>query len=194
MALVLVWLCGCQPAPQLKPLQPGAVILALGDSLTLGTGVALEHAYPSVLSELTGVTVINAGIAGEESVDAVQRLPALLQRYQPGLVIIIHGGNDLLRQRDRESIRNNLEQMIEDIQADGSDAILVSVPAPGLLLRPAELYNSLALEYRLPLVDQILSDLLGDAAMKSDPVHLNERGYRRLAEAILAKMKDSGAM
>ncbi len=194
LSIVLAWLFGCQPAPQLEPLQPGAAILALGDSLTFGTGVAHSQSYPAVLAELTGRIVINAGIAGEETAEAVQRLPALLQRYQPGLVIIIHGGNDLLRQRDIESIRNNLGAMIQRIQASGSDALLVSVPAPGLLLRSPGLYSSLALEYGIPLEHHILSDLLGNSAMKSDPVHLNELGYHRLAEAILGQMRDSGAL
>jgi lysophospholipase L1-like esterase len=194
VAIVLAWLVGCQPAPQLEPLQPGAALLALGDSLTFGTGVAPSHAYPAVLAELTGRTVINAGIAGEETAEAVQRLPALLQRYQPELVIIIHGGNDLLRHRDNESIRDNLAAMIRRIQAGASDAMLVSVPAPGLLLRPPKLYSSLAAEYRLPLEHHILGDLLANPAMKSDPVHLNELGYQRLAEAILAQMRDSGAL
>lgn len=194
MLLVLPWFGACQPTPQLQRLQPNSEILALGDSLTLGTGVAPESAYPAVLSELTGLTVINAGIAGEETAQAVQRLPVLLQRYQPELVIVIHGGNDLLRQRDEDAIKYNLATLIERIQASGSESILVSLPEPGLLLRPASLYNAVAQEYGIPVERQILTDLLGDPRMKSDPVHLNEPGYRRLAEAILAKMKDSGAL
>lgn len=193
-ALLLVWLGACQPAPSLQPLQSGAVILALGDSLTTGTGVAPGHAYPAVLAALTGYTVINAGVAGEETAAAVQRLPALLRKHQPELVIVIHGGNDLLRQRDRESIRSNLANMIQNIQASGADTLLVSVPAPGLLPRPAGLYTSLAQEYQLPLVEKALSDLLVNPETKSDLIHLNEAGYRRLAEAILAQMKDSGAL
>lgn len=195
MALImLAWLAACNPDLPLSRLQPDAGVLAFGDSLTLGTGVTPERAYPAILGELSGRTVINAGIAGEETAEGLKRLPELLRQHQPELVIVMHGGNDLLRRRDKIAIQRNLAAIIERIQASGSEVLLVSVPEPRLLLRPAELYAELAEHYQVPLEDKILTELQGNPAMKSDQVHLNDDGYQLLAEAILTKLQNSGAL
>jgi lysophospholipase L1-like esterase len=192
--MVLACLAACHPDPHLAPLQPDAKVLAFGDSLTLGTGVAPGRAYPAILGELSGRTVINAGVAGEETGEGLKRLPELLRQHAPELVIVMHGGNDLLRRRDQLAIKRNLATMIEQVQASGSDVLLVSVPEPRLLLRPAELYAELAKDYQVPLEGKILTQLQGKPAMKSDQVHFNADGYQLLAEAIATKLQDSGAL
>ena len=62
-----------------------------------GNGVAQINSYPAVFSQETGYKVINAGLPGEITAAGVLRLLGLLQRYNPDLVIICHGGNDILR-------------------------------------------------------------------------------------------------
>ena len=90
-------LVGCdQPSDKLKPLSQDAVILAFGDSLTFGTGAAPEQSYPSLLAEMTNLKVINAGVPGEVSSDGKKRLAKLLEETQPDLVVLCHGGNDLV--------------------------------------------------------------------------------------------------
>ena len=66
----------------------------------------------------------------------------------------------------------------------GADVVLMGVPRPGLFLKPPDLYRDLAEEFRLPYDAEALPALLGDRARKSDAVHLNADGYRKLAEAI----------
>nr|WP_305909554.1 GDSL-type esterase/lipase family protein [Methylomarinum sp. Ch1-1]MDP4522473.1 GDSL-type esterase/lipase family protein [Methylomarinum sp. Ch1-1] len=96
-ACFLMLLFGCEQPPQLNKLPTEAVILAFGDSLTYGTGASPQRNYPSVLSQLTGLQVINAGIPGEISRNGRKRLPDILDKQQPDLLILIHGGNDILR-------------------------------------------------------------------------------------------------
>ena len=79
------------------PLAKDAVILAFGDSLTYGTGTNKNFSYPALLEKLTQHKVINKGVPGEISSAGLKRLPKLLDQYKPRLLILIHGGNDILK-------------------------------------------------------------------------------------------------
>ena len=111
---------GCDQTPKIEPLGDDAVILAFGDSLTFGTGAKKPQAYPAQLQALVSRTVINAGVPGEVSHTGLRRLPALLKQHQPNLVIICHGGNDILRRLNLQQTRNNIQAMIETSRSHGA--------------------------------------------------------------------------
>jgi acyl-CoA thioesterase I len=182
--LLLVLLAGCNSPPAIRPLAPGATILAFGDSLTHGSGASSVQSYPAVLEELLGVTVVNAGVPGEVSAAGRKRLPGVLEQVHPQLVILIHGGNDFLQRLDAAQTKQNLRAMIEACRQQGADVVLAGVPRLGLFLSPAPFYAELAKEYRLPHLDDTLSDILQDNSLKSDAIHPNAAGYRQLAEAL----------
>lgn len=175
--------CGRTP-PALQPLAPEAVVLAFGDSLTSGSGAEPGEAYPEVLQQLIRRRVVNAGRPGEFSRDGLARLPRLLDEYQPALVILCHGGNDLLRQLPRAETERHLDAMIQLLRARHIGIILLGVPAPGLFARPPPFYRKLAHRHRLPYEGDVLPRILADPALKSDPIHPNAAGYRQLAEAV----------
>ena len=104
--LIFLFLSACEQStpPVFEKISQGAVILAFGDSLTYGSGAPKNTDYPSVLSALSQHKVINAGIPGEISRTGLRRLPALLDQHQPELLILIHGGNDLLRRIPEQQI------------------------------------------------------------------------------------------
>lgn len=189
--VLLLLLSGCDSPPAIRPLAPGATVLAFGDSLTHGNGASAGQSYPAVLEELLGVRVVNAGVPGEVSAAGRQRLPGVLERVQPQLVILIHGGNDFLRRLDVTQVRENLQGMIETCRQQGADVVLAGVPQLGLILSPAPFYAELAEEYRLPYLDDTLSDVLKDRSLKSDTIHPNAAGYRQLAQALAELIRDA---
>lgn len=193
LSLVLI-ACEQQGRPMLDELPENATILAFGDSLTYGTGAARDSAYPAILSELSALEVINAGKPGEISQHGLKRLPGLLDRHQPDLLVLIHGGNDLLRKIPEQKTYSNLEQMIEAARERQIDVVMLGVPKPSLLLESADFYHEIAERHQLPIDTEILAEILGDNDLKHDTIHPNTAGYQKMAEAIFALMTDAGAL
>lgn len=192
--IICFQLVSCSEQPQLKPLTPEATILAFGDSLTYGTGTSPDKAYPAVLERLTHHKVINAGIPGEISKKGMARLPGLIEKHRPDLIIICHGGNDILRKLDLSKTRDNIQRMINLARQNNSQVILIGVPEFGLFLNSVPLYQSLAEKNRLPIANNILGDIIGNNALKSDHIHPNSAGYQYLAEHIAELLYQSGAI
>jgi lysophospholipase L1-like esterase len=182
---------GCGGSAQIKNLPADAVILCFGDSLTSGKGASEADTYPSALSRLTGYAVINAGVSGELSSEGLERLPSTLEAHKPDLVILCHGANDMLRKRAPEEIAPNLSAMINITKQFGADVILIGVPEPGIFLKPAPLYEDIARQHGVPCEPTIIGEIVGDGALKSDYIHPNAAGYRKLAETIAALIEES---
>ncbi|WP_455219735.1 arylesterase, partial [Kaarinaea lacus] len=172
-----------------------AVVVAFGDSLTYGTGAKDDEAYPAQLSDLIQREVINEGRPGELSADGLRRLPAVLDEHQPELLILCHGGNDMLRKKNTQSIVNNLKAMIAEAKRRGVQVILIGVPEPALfLLESAPFYSQIAASENIPFEENILPEIESDNALKSDTIHPNAAGYRKFAEAIARLLSLAGAV
>lgn len=193
IAAVAIVLASCSD-PKLTPLGHHAVILAFGDSLTAGKGTTTESAYPAMLANLSGRTVINAGISGETSAEGLERLPAVLQESVPDLMILMHGGNDILRNLGADKARANLRAMIELATGRGTQVVLVGVPEKKLLSSSAPYYQELADEYDLVFEKGMISSLLKKRALKSDSVHFNAAGYSEIASRLHALLQEHGAL
>ncbi len=194
LLFLLSTLFSCSDTVRLQPLDQDSIILAFGDSLTYGTGTSRNNAYPAVLERLTGRQVINAGIPGETSNRGLLRLANLIDQYQPDLVIICHGANDILRKLDLNRTRDNIQQMIDMVRLNNSQVILIGVPEFSLFLDTSPIYQSLAEQNKIPLEENSLSNIIGNNALKSDHIHPNSDGYRVLAENITSLLERSGAI
>lgn len=170
------------------------MILAFGNSLTYGSGARRDESYPSVLGTLTGLEVVNAGIPGEVTSDGLARLPDVLDDVQPQLMLLCHGGNDMLRKHDLRVTASNLRRMIRMARERGISVMLIAVPQPGLLLSPPELYEEVAEEMKVPIETDVLQEILRDRSLKSDTIHPNAKGYRLMAEAVFTLLKKTGAI
>lgn len=192
-------LSSCSRAPiRGRPVPAGARVLALGDSLTFGTGTTPDNAYPAVLAGLTGWEVINGGVPGDTSAQALQRLPGLLQEHAPALVLVGIGGNDLLRRLPEDALRANLRQTVALCQAAGAQVLLIAVPRPTLAARLTEslddhpLYGEVSEALKVPLHRRGWSEVLQDASLRSDTIHANAQGYRQFAQGLLATLQTTG--
>lgn len=191
--LAVLFLQGCDQ-PKLTPIPQGSPILAFGDSLTVGIGVEMEKSYPSVLSVLSGRKVINAGISGEVTADGVARLPAVIAESQPAVLVLLQGGNDILRNKDLNETKRNLAAMIEMAQSSDVDVVLLGVPEKNLFSDVAPIYKELAEDYQLVFEADLIGDLMRNRSYKSDPIHFNEQGYKALAEAVYELLTEHGAL
>jgi lysophospholipase L1-like esterase len=191
---VLLLIAGCGSDDQLKPLNEDAVVLAFGDSITHGTGASLEQAYPARLQNMLSRTVINAGVPGEISKKGLKRLPGLLKRHRPALLILCHGGNDILRRINPKQTKENLQQMIDLARLNNTEVALIGVPQFGIFLTAAPFYEELAHTNALPLENDLLTDILRKNDLKSDQIHPNSKGYKVMAERIHTLLEQSGAI
>ena len=187
-------LASCSDDVKLTALASDSTILAFGDSLTYGTGTSKNNAYPAVLERLLDRRVINAGIPGEISSDGLLRLPGLIEKHRPDLIIICHGGNDILRKLDLSKTSNNIQQMIDLAKHNNSLVVLVGVPQFGLFLNTAPFYEELAKKNNIPISGDILGDIIGNNSLKSDHIHPNNKGYQLLAEDITLLLERYGAI
>jgi len=190
---IMAALFGCS-GPELQPIPEDGIILAFGDSLTVGVGTTDENSYPTVLAELTGLTVINAGVSGETTDEGVSRLIEELDDFLPDLVIILEGGNDFLQNRNPSATKTNLQRMIETAKSRGVQVVLIGVPQKKLFSKSAPLYEELADDFQLVFDGTLLGGLLRSPSLKSDYTHLNEKGYRKMAESINKLLKENGAL
>ena len=114
--------------------EPGP-ILVLGDSISAAYGIPLEQGWVALLEDKlrqqsAPYVVVNASISGETSAGGLRRLPSLLQRYQPDIVIIELGGNDGLRGYPIGQLRDNIATMIRKSEATGAKVLILPMEIP----------------------------------------------------------------
>ena len=188
--LLLVTLAGCgRDKKTAQPVPPGSTVLALGDSLTFGTGASAETSYPTVLAGLTGWNVVNAGVPGDTSAQALARLPALLAEHHPKLVIVSIGGNDFLRKLPESDTRTHVHAICKQSLDAGAQVLLVAVPratvaaALGQMTDHA-LYAEVAEDLKIPLQREAWGEVLAQPDLRADAVHANARGYAQFARSV----------
>lgn len=187
-------LASCGERPRLEPLSNEAVILAFGDSLTYGTGANENESYPAQLEGMIGRKVVRAGVPGEVTAQALERLPGALDEYRPQLLLLCIGGNDFLRRLGNAQAERNVRAMVELARSRGVAVVLIGTPELSLIPSPPAFYAAIAKDLRIPYEEDAISEVLKDTRLKSDPIHPNARGYRLIAERLAARLKKSGAL
>lgn len=177
---------GCGPdIPNLD--NPGSTIVCLGDSITAGVGVSEGEAYPDLLARQLGAEVVNAGVSGNTSEDGLARVEEALAE-DPWLVIVELGGNDILRRVPPERTDRALRGILDRLLAAGVVPVLVEVEAP-LAASYGKVFERIGEDYEIPIVEDVLGEILADRDLKSDPIHPNARGQEILAEALVEELE-----
>lgn len=179
---------------KLERLDPDAVVLAFGDSLTYGTGADPSESYPAVLARSIGRRVVNAGVPGETSAQGLERLPEVIDEVKPRLLILCHGGNDFLRRLDEAAAADNVRAMIRLASGKGISVVLLATPKPGLPPSIPAFYREIAEELGVPFEEGVVRSVLFDNRLKSDMVHPNGRGYAEIAAAVEKTLARAGAI
>ena len=188
----------CQHPEEKKP--PLAIalssplIVAMGDSLTAGLGVAEEEAYPARLEAKlreagNPARVINGGVSGETSSGALSRLDWLLT-LQPAIVIVETGGNDGLRGIPPDLIARNIEAIVVRLQGAGVVVVLAGMKIHANMGSEytqafAALYEKVAEERGVIFVPFFLQGVAGVGnLMQGDAIHPNPAGHAQVVETI----------
>lgn len=193
LAAVLASACSDSREPPTAPpaAQTVPVVVALGDSLTAGLGVAPDESYPSLVQARASSAnyphrVINAGVSGDTSADVLRRLDGALHPDARVLILAV-GANDGLQGIPVAQIRSNLSTIIERAQSRGIRVLLCGIETPpvrGLDYSRDfhRVFPDLAARYQIALMPFLLEGVVGDPALNlPDRIHPNAAGYRRIA-------------
>ncbi|SRR5581483_2167093 len=170
------------------------VIVALGDSLTAGYGVAPEAAWPALLqTRLLGegyaYRVVNAGVTGDTTAGGLRRVDWLL-RLRPEIAIVALGANDGLRGLPLDAMRENLRAIVARLRAAGVRVLLAGIRIPpnygdDYTRRFRAVFPDVARETGVPAIPFLLDGVAGDAALnQADGIHPNAAGHRVMAERL----------
>ena len=190
IALLLIWFLWPSPYSRVANLDSrGTNIIAFGDSLTAGYGAQSGEDYPSRLSSSVGVPIINAGVSGNTTEDALARIDADVLSRDPRIVIVGLGGNDYLRGVPIAATEANLRSIVRRIHSAGAMVILLGFRFPSLNANYEEMYERVANDERCLFVSRMLKGILTDPSLKSDEIHPNARGYQLMAERVAGPLR-----
>jgi Lysophospholipase L1 and related esterases len=187
-ALAPLWLAASAAA------QDERVIVAFGDSLTAGYGVAPEESYPALLGARLREAgyryrVINAGVSGDTTAGGLRRVDWAL-KLKPEIALVELGANDALRGQDLEKTRANLDAIVARFEAGGARVLLLGMRLPpnygGRYARAFEkMYEDVARERKVPLMPFFLDGVGAVARLnQSDGIHPTAEGYRVIVERL----------
>ena len=196
---VLLVLAACGGNASISPSdvsQPAVtpIVVALGDSLTAGPGLRPEEAYPALLQDRIRSAgyphrVVNAGVSGDTSADALRRLDAALVPDTSVLIVAI-GANDGLRQVPVATIRRNLSEIIERAQGRNVKVLLCGMETPPVngwqyTVDFHKIFPDVAATHNVPLMPFLLRGVAGDPEYNlGDRVHPNAAGMKVIANTM----------
>jgi acyl-CoA thioesterase I len=162
----------------------GKTIVCLGDSITFGYGADPQGDYPALLAKMINLPIVNAGIDGDTSVEALARLQSDVLDREPFMVIVELGGNDFLRKIPLEDTLSNMKKIIDAIQAKGAMVAVVDISTSMIFREYGSAFYKLAREEGAIFIPGFLSGIITNPRLKSDFIHPNSDGYKVIAQRV----------
>jgi acyl-CoA thioesterase-1 len=170
-------------------------LLLFGDSIIAGYGVQKHESLPQQLQAALNakginIKVINGGVSGDTTSGGRNRLSWTLKKYQPDLVVLALGGNDLLRGVSPQVTRANIRAMLQTLQQQKVKTILSRVQAPASLGQRFQqdfdrIYTDASNSYNVPLYPFLLAETYGrPSLMQADGIHPNPAGAALIASRL----------
>jgi acyl-CoA thioesterase-1 len=170
------------------------VIVALGDSLTAGFGVAPEEAWPAVVEarlrrEGYPYRVINAGVSGDTTAGGLRRVDWVL-RNRPEVAVVALGANDGLRGLGTDAMQTNLLAIVERLRGAGARVLVAGMQVPpnyGAAYSRAfrNVFPEIARRTGSALMPFLLDGVAADPRLNlADGIHPNVAGHRAIAERV----------
>ena len=174
-------------------------IVAFGNSLTAGLGVAADESYPAQLQRKLDAAgylyqVVNAGVSGDTTAGGIRRVSWVLNS-KPSIVILELGCNDGLRGLSLQETKANLERIIQQLQNTSVTVVLAGMKLPPNYGKEYTagfevLYQSLAKQYHLTLIPFFLDGVAGSSSLNQvDGIHPTGEGYRLIVERIFPALE-----
>ena len=169
------------------------VWLVVGDSISAAFGLDTTQGWVALLQKRLDqqgkrIQVVNASISGDTSAGGLARLPALLAKHRPALVMIELGGNDGLRGTPLAQLQQNLADMISASQTSGAQVMLLGMRLPPNYGKRytegfAGVYEQLAASHQVPLLPFFLEGVGGvPGLMQADGIHPTADAQPRLLD------------
>ncbi|WP_407851433.1 arylesterase [Bordetella petrii] len=175
-------------------------LLVVGDSLSAEYGLARGSGWVPLLErrlseQYPNYRVVNASISGDTTSGGMARLPALLERHQPAIVVLELGSNDALRGLSLQMTEQNLRSMAQRARQAGAKVLIVGMQIPpnygrDYAQRFAGLFPAVAQAEQARLVPFLMDGMATDRAMfQADGIHPNEQAQPKLLENVWAGLR-----
>lgn len=175
-------------------------LVVLGDSISAEYGLARDRGWVKLLgdrlhSERFDYSVVNASISGETTSGGRTRLPEILARTRPAIVIVELGGNDGLRGLSLAATEDNLAAIVRAAQNAGAKVLLVGMQLPpnygkAYTERFANLFAVLAKRYRTALVPFFFEGFADKLEFfQADRIHPTEAAQGKLLDVVWPKLR-----
>ena len=173
------------------PPSRGTTWVAFGDSLTYGSGATSGNDYPTLLGRRLKVDIINAGVPGITSAEALARVEEVIN-LDPKVVLLCLGGNDGLQRLPLNGTLNNLSAITARLQEHGAFVVLIGVRSATLTDQYHKPFKKLAAEKETLFISNILAGILGKPRLMADQIHPNDAGNAKIVERLEEELREAG--
>lgn len=159
-------------------------IVFFGNSITAGQGARVGEDFPTLIGKELNVLIINAGVSGNTTYDALLRIDKDVLSQNPSVVVVELGGNDLLLNEKSDVTKKNLDLIVSKIKPTGAKIVILGIKFFLFNENYETDLQSIVKKYNATYVPDILEGIITDDSLKFDDIHPNAKGYQKIAERL----------